>query len=339
MLTELEPGTVHAPELYGSAWLNGDPVMLRNLEGGILLVDFWDSVSAASLRALPILKEWYDRYRDMGLTVVGVHTPEFAFGADDGRVASAVRALGIRYPVMLDNAALVWGAYRIQAWPTRVLVDRTGNVRFMQSGNEGYHEFERGIQVLLRDAGYRGSLQPLIPPFRREEDIIGYRRRTTGDLRLGYVRGSIGNVEGLVPETRSSYADPGLYLPGRVYADGIWWAGRESLRSSGVLGERSSLSLEYDGSDIFVVAGASAPAQMFVELDGGPLSPGVFGADVRRGPDGTAAVLISEPRLYHLAQERQTEHRRMRLSVTQPGIDVYAMSILGPMDLSAFSEN
>lgn len=339
MLTELEPGVVHAPELYGSAWLNGEPVLLRNLEGGILLVDFWDSVSAASLRAVPIVKEWFDRYGDMGLNVVGVHTPEFTFGADDARVAAAVRALGIRYPVMLDNAALVWGAYRIPSWPTRVLVDRTGCVRFMQSGDTGYHEFERAIQVLLRDAGYRGMLQTLIPPFRRDEDLIGLRKRPTGDMRLGYVRGSIGNVEGLIPETRSTYDDPGLYLPGRIYAEGIWWSGRESLRSSGESGDRSSLSLEYDGSDVHAIAGATTPVVVSIEQDGAPLATGVFGADVRRRPDGSAVVEVFEPRLYHLVQEGQTERRRLRVTVSEPGLDVYAMSILGPMDLSAFSEN
>lgn len=339
MLTEIEPGAIHAPELYGTAWLNGEPVMVRDLDGGILLVDFWDSVSAASLRSLSIVKEWYDRYADLGLRVVGVHTPEFSFGADDARVAGAIRSLGIRYPVMLDNAALVWGAYRIQGWPTRVLVDRMGNVRFMQSGDDGYHHFERAIQVLLRDAGYRGALQPVIPPFRRDEDLIGLRRRPTGDLRLGYVRGSVGNVEGLVPESKSAYVDPGLYLPGRVYADGLWWSGREALRSAGAAGERSSLSVDYEGSDVFAVASAAQPVTMSVELDGAPLLAGVFGADVRRGSGGAAEVEISGPRLYHLVQESQTEHRHLRLSVSTPGMDLFALSLLGPMDLSAFSEN
>ncbi len=339
MLTELEPGVVHAPELYGSAWLNSEPVLIRDLEGGILMVDFWDTASAASLRALPIVKEWYQRYRDLGLSIVGVHTPEFSFGADDARVASAVRALGVQYPVMLDNASHVWSAYQVRERPTRILIDRTGSVRFVQSGEQGYHEFERAIQVLLRDAGYRGALQTLLPPFRREEDLLGHRRRPTGGLRLGYVRGTLGNVEGLVPESRTEYVDPGIYLPGRVYAGGVWWSGRESLQSAGSPGVPSSLSMEYDGSDVHTIAGASVPLLVAVEQDGVPLPPSVQGADIRRQADGSAVVEVSEPRLYHLVQEAQTQTRQLRLTVTEPGLEVYAMSFLGPIDLSAFSEN
>lgn len=341
MLTELEPRLVHAPELYGSAWLNGDAVSVRDFEGAVLLLDFWDYSCINCLRALPYVKSWAERYRSLGLVTVGVHTPEFAFATDEDRVASALHALGVEYPVVLDNAAVIWGAYANRYWPTRYLIDRHRFIRFVQHGEGGYQSFERAIQVLLRDAGVHGELPPLMEPL-RDEDVPGALcHRPTGEIHAGYLRGALGNVEGYVPEARWKYEDPGFYLPGRFYADGIWWNGRECFRSDNEPGTTVALVVPYEAKEVHAIMGTTADRTLTltIEQDGAPLPETYAGADVRRTASGTTVVEVQEPRLYRLVRNSAFGPHRLRLTAQDAGCEVYAFSFVTSVIVQSFSEN
>ena len=139
-----------APDFHGIArWLNSEPLTLRELRGRVVLVDFWTYSCINCLRTLPYIREWDERYRDAGLTIVGVHSPEFAFERVESNVRENVRELGVRYPVALDNDFVTWQSWRNQYWPAKYLIDKRGHVRYYHFGEGDYAETEEAIRTLL----------------------------------------------------------------------------------------------------------------------------------------------------------------------------------------------
>lgn len=140
-----------APELAKGEWINSDPLSLKGLRGRVVLVEFWTFGCYNCRNTLPYVKSWHDRYREKGLTVIGVHSPEF----DEERVAAnlrrAVTSLGIQYPVLTDNDYQTWNAYGVEAWPTIFLLDKRGRIRWKHVGEGAYGETERQIQKLLAE--------------------------------------------------------------------------------------------------------------------------------------------------------------------------------------------
>lgn len=140
-----------APEFTGiDRWFNSAPLSMEGLRGKVVLVDFWTYACVNCIHTLPHLAQWQQRYRDQGLVVVGVHTPEFAFEREAGNLQSAIERLGIAYPVAQDNRYRTWNAWGTEYWPTAYLVDRTGKVVFRHVGEGGYDALERQIQQALR---------------------------------------------------------------------------------------------------------------------------------------------------------------------------------------------
>ncbi|MES2948415.1 MAG: cytochrome c biogenesis protein DipZ [Pseudomonadota bacterium] len=145
---------VQAPELVGlDHWLNSAPLTMAGLRGKVVLIDFWTFGCVNCVNTLPHVKEWYQRYKDQGLVVIGVHTPEFAFERETKNVQDAVRRHGIRYPVAQDNRYATWTAWRNQYWPAVYLVDRDGRVVFSHTGEGDYARIEEKIREALVAAG------------------------------------------------------------------------------------------------------------------------------------------------------------------------------------------
>ena len=144
-----------APDFTGTQkWFNtanGQPISLKQLRGKVVLVDFWTYTCINCIRTLPYLKAWDQKYRDKGLVIVGVHTPEFSFEHDAGNVQAAIQREGIRYPVVQDNDYKTWDAYGNQYWPAHYLIDATGHVRDTHFGEGGYKETEKNIRTLLAE--------------------------------------------------------------------------------------------------------------------------------------------------------------------------------------------
>ena len=139
-----------APEFTGiGKWLNSEPLTVAGLRGKVVLVDFWTYSCINCINTLPHVRQWYDKYRDKGLVVVGVHTPEFAFEKSTGNVQAALKRFDIRYPVAQDNAYATWNAWRNQYWPALYLVDANGNVVYKHFGEGQYAETEAAIQKAL----------------------------------------------------------------------------------------------------------------------------------------------------------------------------------------------
>jgi hypothetical protein len=175
-----ENAEIYAPEFpSGMEWLNVAFLRMSTLMGrGAVLVEFWDFARVNSLRTLPYLKAWHERYADAGLRVIGVHSPGYSFGRDRCLVARAVERLEVPYAVLLDPAFEVWRLYGNEGWPGRYLFDRTGKLRLIHYGEGEYLDSELAIQECLGEQ--RAPLEPLRP-----EDVPGVLLQPqTADITL-----------------------------------------------------------------------------------------------------------------------------------------------------------
>ncbi|MDR3468892.1 MAG: thioredoxin family protein [Xanthobacteraceae bacterium] len=144
----------NAPDFVGvTGWLNSEPLSIKALRGKVVLVDFWTYGCVNCVHTLPYVTQLYERYKDKGLVVVGVHTPEFPFETSTGNVRAALQRHGIRYPVAQDNASATWNAYGNQYWPAQYIIDRNGRIVFSHAGEGAYDTIERTVQALLNDKG------------------------------------------------------------------------------------------------------------------------------------------------------------------------------------------
>jgi thiol-disulfide isomerase/thioredoxin len=140
-----------APEFGPGTWINSEPVTLKSLSGRVVVVEFWTFGCYNCRNTLPFVKRWHERYSDKGLTIVGVHSPEFESEKVVDNVRSEVASLGIHFPVVTDNDYETWRAYKVEAWPTIFVLDKSGRVRWTHIGEGAYEETERTIQKLLAE--------------------------------------------------------------------------------------------------------------------------------------------------------------------------------------------
>jgi len=142
-----------APDLASGNWINSEPLKLKDLRGRVVLIEFWTFGCINCRNTLPFIKSWHDRYQDKGLTIIGVHSPEFDEERKVENLRREVTSLGIRYAVVTDNDYQTWSAYHVEAWPTSFLLDKQGRIRWMHQGEGNYDEAERLIQKLLAESG------------------------------------------------------------------------------------------------------------------------------------------------------------------------------------------
>ena len=145
--------SANAPALAHGDWINSEPLKLEDLRGRVVLIEFWTFGCINCRNTLPFVKNWNDRYREKGLTVIGVHSPEFAEETIVENLRRQVVSLGINYPVVSDNDYQTWNAYNVHAWPTMFLLDKQGRIRWKHVGEGHYDETERLIQKLLAEKG------------------------------------------------------------------------------------------------------------------------------------------------------------------------------------------
>lgn len=324
-----------APGIFGDFWFNGEPFSLGELQGYVLLVEFWDYASAGSLRSLEYVKEWHRKYAGFGLVVLGVHTPALHFGRKRENLESAIKELGIGFPVVADNEGIVWSAFNARTWPTQVLIDKDGFIRHTRSGERGYLETERMIQSLLGESGLRGDLPDLTPPL-HETDIPGIlSHKATFDIAAGYLRGALGNPEGFSPEGVMEYSDQGYYLQGRFYLKGKWMNEKEFVRFQGGKSEEGLVTIRYEGTDVFAVLGPAlnerdespgAPSTFRIRQNGEWLPASKRGKDVYEESDGSTAVLVRKPGIFNLVQNKDFGEYLLTLQTKSLSAHVYLFS-------------
>lgn len=152
-VTYKSPEAATAPALASGEWINSEPLKLQDLRGHVVLIEFWTFGCYNCRNTLPFIKGWHDRYHDKGLTIIGVHSPEFDEERKVDNLRREVSSLGIRYAVVTDNEYQTWNGYHVEAWPTTFLLDKAGRIRWMHEGEGAYDEAEQLIQKLLAENG------------------------------------------------------------------------------------------------------------------------------------------------------------------------------------------
>jgi thiol-disulfide isomerase/thioredoxin len=276
-----------APDIKGiTGWLNtpdGAPVDLKSLRRKVVLVDFWAYSCINCQRAIPHVVDWYGKYKDLGLEVVGVHSPEYAFEKIVGNVASGAEDLGITYPVALDNNLSTWTNYRNRYWPAEYLIDANGTVRHIKFGEGGYDVTENLIRELLVDANPDVQLPP--PSDSADQTPAAGQ---TPETYFGV--GKMVNYDG--PDTYSEGTAEFTY-PMRLADDSFAYRGRWKLDFQGATAESddSRISLRYNAKNVYIVVGGegdvtvtSNDETMNVPISGAPTSHQLVSGDaVTRG--------------------------------------------------------
>ncbi|MGR3309762.1 MAG: redoxin family protein [Candidatus Brocadiales bacterium] len=323
-----------ASETSGSRWLNSPPINLANLKGKIVLIDFWDYTCVNCLRTLPYVKEWHNRYSQYGFIIIGVHAPEFGFAEGYENVKRAVKELGIKYPVVLDNDYKIWKAYRNRSWPRKILIDETGETKFDHAGEGKYTALEIEIQELLKKQRPDIKFPELMKPIRSTDvdDVVCYP--TTRELYAGFLRGRLGNIDVYHKNTISDYKDPGEYMDGKIYINGKWFASSESLRHIGPTTALTDyIAIKYHAVEVNAVLNAEAaafaedaPIKVFITQDGKPLNEENKGRDVVIDTDSRSYVLVASPKMYNLIKTKEFGSHVLRLYTNSDGLSLYAFT-------------
>lgn len=333
---KIEPRTVRAPEI-GRVWLNSPPLSFHQLRGRVVLVDFWDYTCVNCIRTLPYMQAWHERYADQGLTVIGVHTPEFTFAQYESNVERGVREFGLTYPIVIDSDYEIWKLFACRCWPTKYLIDKDGYLRFAHFGEGAYTEFEHSIQELLHEIDSGIVLPPIMAPV-RTEDSPGVRcYPATPELYLGHRRGRIGNTGGFKEDQITEYAWSGELEEGYFYASGRWASTGEYLEAVGEGEHRISLRYAAAGVNVVMACPRAESCEVEVRQDGLPLPGRDAGTDVRfHGSDGQeqSYVVVAQPRMYRLVDASEYATHTLEL-ICPAGLGAFAFTFTSCVDPSA----
>lgn len=306
-----------APDFIGiSKWLNTDKLLnLSDLRGKVVLVDFWTYTCINCIRTLPHVTSWYEKYKNDGFVVIGVHTPEFAFEHDTNNVLSAMRQYSINYPVAQDNDYATWNNYQNQYWPAEYLIDAKGVVRRVHFGEGEYDQTEMAIRDLLKEAGKNVANMPLSnmidqAPTQRisPETYVGSAR-----MQYYYPSGSLSNQTNNF--TLSANLSNDSFSIG-----GVWQINNENAAT----GDFAELSYNFYANKVYLVLapGQNSSAKVKVFLDNKPVDLTNAGSDVVNGE-----INVDSDRLYNLIDLRGKYGRHLlRLEFETKGTQVFAFT-------------
>jgi thiol-disulfide isomerase/thioredoxin len=327
---KVEKGQVRAPEI-GHVWLNSTPLSFRQLRGRVVLVDFWDYTCVNCIRTLPYVQAWHEKYKDHGLTVIGVHTPEFTFAQYESNVERGIREFGLTYPIVVDSNRAIWKSFANRYWPTKYLLDKDGYLRYGHFGEGGYVECERTIQELLHEVDPNLVLPNVMDPLREEDHSGAVCYRPTGELYLGNKRGRIGNEGGFKEDQIADYEFSGKLEENFFYANGRWASTAEYFEA--VEDGPHSLKIKYEASSVNLVMAAPRGNTVEVELkqDGKHLKPNQGTADTHFRSGGESFVSVDSARMYGLVNNHDFAEHELEL-ICAPGVAAFALTFVGCVD-------
>ncbi|MGB3274209.1 MAG: redoxin family protein, partial [Xanthobacteraceae bacterium] len=313
------------PALDGAVgWLNSMPLTPEALRGKVVLVDFWTYSCINCLRAIPYVRAWAEKYKDQGLVVIGVHTPEFAFEKNLDNVRKAVADLGIAYPVAIDNSYAVWRAFDNRYWPAHYFIDAQGRIRHHHFGEGSYDISERVIQQLLSEAHGAAMAGSLV-----SVDASGAQAASTfadvlsPETYLGYERAeNFVSPGGLVRDVAHVYAAPGMPKLNEWGLAGDWTVHDEHAALDGGEG---AIVFRFHARDLHLVLGPAAdgaPVRFRVTIDG--RAPGAdHGVDTDADGQGT----VTAERLYQLVRQKgEVAEHTFEIRFLAPGVRAYAFT-------------
>jgi thiol-disulfide isomerase/thioredoxin len=304
-----------------TGWLNTQPLTLAELRGKVVLIDFWTYTCINWRRTLPYIREWSAKYKDQGLIVIGIHTPEFSFEQKLENVSKAIKEMNIGYPVAMDTNFKIWRSFDNEYWPALYLIDAGGNIRYKKFGEGDYCESELMIQQLLKEVSINNistetvKLQPKgfeaaadWDQLQSPENYLGYRR-TQG----------FASPEGLVTDKRIPYSVPKQLKLNQWGLSGGWMMGMDSIFLNKAQGK---IIYRFHARDLNLIMGpkvTGASLKFLVLIDGKP--PGsAHGLDVDSNGNGK----VTEPRMYQLIrQQGYVADREFQIEFLDPEVEVY----------------
>jgi thiol-disulfide isomerase/thioredoxin len=313
------------PPLDGAtAWINSQPLKTADLRGKVVLVEFWTYTCINWRRQLPYVRAWADKYRDKGLVVIGVHSPEFAFEKNIDNVRRATEEIPVRYPVAVDSDHAIWRAFDHEFWPALYFVDAQGHIRHHQYGEGDYEQSETVIKQLLTEAGASGIDGGLVSVTGEGPEAAA----DWGDLKsqenyTGYEQTEhFASPGGPVRDKPHAYATPTHLSLNHWALSGDWTIRKDASQSNNATGQ---LTYRFHARDLHLVMGPSVPGNRvrFRVLIDGHIPGAAHGADVDEQGYGT----VSEQRLYQLIrQPKPIGDKDFTISFLDPGAEAFCFT-------------
>ena len=311
-----------SPELQGiSGYINTSQEEIDlQLEGKVVLYDFWTYSCINCIRTLPYLTAWDEKYSDEGLVILGIHTPEFEFEKKYENVVFATEKFGIEYPVIQDNEKEIWNDFQNRYWPRKYIADHEGYLRFDHIGEGAYKETEEVIQLLLKE---RASTIGNVVEEKELVNIDEFRHATfrTPELYFGYKfaegRNQLGNEEGFSKNKIVDFQLPEQFKQHYFYMEGMWENNKDGMK---LVGDAGKIILNFNAKQVNIVADGNAVLR--IQYDGGIISEDSRGYDIE--PNGQ--VIISEPRLYNLIELDQEGPHEIIIEVTGPDFEIFTFT-------------
>src|SRR5258706_3074501 len=313
------------PALGGAtAWLNSPPLTPEGLRGKVVLADIWTYTCINWLRTLPYVRAWAAKYKDQGLVVIGVHSPEFPFEKDLENVRRSAKAMRVDYPIAVDSDMAVWRAFKNEYWPALYLIDAKGKIRYHQFGEGEYEKTEKVIQQLLAEAGSGGADRGLTPVDARGPEVAAdWEHLNSGENYVGYERTErFASRDGALSGGRRVYAAPAALKVNQWALVGDWTVERGAVALNKAPGRIAS---RFHALALHLVMGPpdrGKPVRFRVLIDGKP--PGAaHGVDLDAAGNGAAG----EQRLYQLIrQPGPIADREFEIQFLDTGVEAFAFT-------------
>ena len=337
-----------APEFTGiSNWINSGPLTMEGLEGQVVLIDFWTYTCVNCIRTMPFLRDWQAKYANLGLTIVGVHTPEFEFEKLAPNVVKAAEEFGLVYPVAQDNEFGTWRAYSNRFWPAKYLIDQSGVVRYTHFGEGDYEETELAIRELLIEGGVDVSSIEVNESDGPEIDERAYQTfgpedSLTRELYGGFHRnysetgiyiGHAAYYEGA--GVARTYTDPEVHLNHQMYLQGEWFSGPESIKHGRATeGYEDYIAMQFHARSANAVVDLEEGVEPFEvrvtiqdeeSLEYRPLLAEEAGVDIAFRA-GESYFNVDVGRMYFVASLPEFAGRELRFSSNSPDFALFAMT-------------
>ncbi|WP_133135886.1 cytochrome c biogenesis protein DipZ [Legionella rowbothamii] len=289
------------PQIAGIAtWINSGPLRLNDLQGKVVLVDFWTYSCINCLRTLPYIKAWYNRYHDKGLVIIGVHTPEFDFEKDVGNVRAAVQRDGILYPVALDNQYNTWINFNNHYWPAHYLINKKGEVVYEHFGEGDYDVTENNIRYLLGI----NELTTL-----KNEPAHAAQASQTPETYLGYERADSNFSPKLIKNKVFQYQFPLQLVENGWALNGAWQVNADSITAAKA---SAALKIHFNARKVFLVMGTSTGKAIKV--------------NVVLNHNRIKNILVDKYSIYEVVTQAQFSSGDLEIIATEPGIKIYTFT-------------
>ena len=309
-----------APALVAKGWINSSPLTAKDLSGKVVLYDFWTYSCINCQRTMPYLRSWFDRYRNDGLVIVGIHSPEFDFEKVHKNVEAAVKRLDVTWPVALDDNMTIWNAFANNSWPADYFADRRGRIRHTHIGEGDYGEAEDVIRALLG--------VPATAP--RASKVTNGETASGSEINPETYLGTLRTSQQPWTSIRDGTYDYPASAVGSVRAPRAALLGKWTATSEYIKSDRTAasilLGLHAREVNLVMATANGNPADVVVELDGRPIPPAARGASVHEDRNGRTVVTVHASDMYRIVRSSVVGDHVLTVSASGPGLEAYAFT-------------